>query len=345
MKIKSVCEQTGLTDKAVRYYIQNGLVFPIYKENYTGRKNYNFSNDDVERLKKISIMRKYDFSINSIKNIIDDEGCIKNILNMHISEMKSKTDNDIKMINELIETSINNPQTLNELCSGLNNSNYIVKSVPKLDNEALYKRLYNSLKKEVKILSIFLVLLIIISIMSFGAYFIKSWTKVDVVSDIEQYQSILGTSGEYKSNYIGVNNIFPNEIPLSADIEKFCYIYYDTFDANYLGYLVYTCSDEDYKIEYNRLKSLNKTKNYKVYGATGFNYELCAVMSDEYNGIIYALTDSEENRFIYVDLEFTDYYTDIDYEMIVNKDHLPIGFNAKKNNETRSLFEKEFLND
>ncbi len=50
MKIKEVCAKTGLTDKAIRHYIRNGLVFPVYNENYTGRKSYSFSECDVEHL-------------------------------------------------------------------------------------------------------------------------------------------------------------------------------------------------------------------------------------------------------------------------------------------------------
>ncbi|MFR5876465.1 MAG: MerR family transcriptional regulator [Eubacterium sp.] len=38
MKIKEVCKRTELTDKAIRTYIRNGLVFPKYDEKYTGRK-------------------------------------------------------------------------------------------------------------------------------------------------------------------------------------------------------------------------------------------------------------------------------------------------------------------
>ena len=30
MKIKSVCEQTGLTDRAIRYYIEEKLISPSF---------------------------------------------------------------------------------------------------------------------------------------------------------------------------------------------------------------------------------------------------------------------------------------------------------------------------
>ena len=52
MKIKAVCEATGLTDRTVRYYIEEGLLSPKYTENYLGRKNYDFSQQDIKNLKK-----------------------------------------------------------------------------------------------------------------------------------------------------------------------------------------------------------------------------------------------------------------------------------------------------
>ena len=69
MKIKEVMEQTGLTDRAIRLYISNGLVTPENQKNYTGRNNYNFTDDDVTMLKRIALLRKADFSIQEIKSL------------------------------------------------------------------------------------------------------------------------------------------------------------------------------------------------------------------------------------------------------------------------------------
>ena len=63
MKIKHVMEKTGLTDRAIRLYIENELVKPEYDESYNGRKSIDFSENDVEQLKNIALLRKADFSI------------------------------------------------------------------------------------------------------------------------------------------------------------------------------------------------------------------------------------------------------------------------------------------
>ena len=47
MRIKSVCEFTDLTDRTIRYYIEEKLIFPAHTENYLGRRTYNFSEKDM----------------------------------------------------------------------------------------------------------------------------------------------------------------------------------------------------------------------------------------------------------------------------------------------------------
>ena len=50
MKIGAVCEQTGLTDRTVRYYTEEGLLNPGYTKNYLGRKTFDFTEEDVAML-------------------------------------------------------------------------------------------------------------------------------------------------------------------------------------------------------------------------------------------------------------------------------------------------------
>ena len=72
MKIKTICEITGLTDRTIRYYIEKELVCPAYTENYLGRKSFHFSQEDIEILKSISVLRQFDFTIDEIQQIIID---------------------------------------------------------------------------------------------------------------------------------------------------------------------------------------------------------------------------------------------------------------------------------
>lgn len=72
MKIKAVCEKTGLTDRTIRYYIEEGLIFPSYKENYLGRKSFDFSDENISELNDIATLRNFDFSIEEIRGILLD---------------------------------------------------------------------------------------------------------------------------------------------------------------------------------------------------------------------------------------------------------------------------------
>ena len=72
MRMKVVCEATGLTDRAVRFYIEEGLIAPDYTESYTGRKTFDFSESDIRQLRDIAVLRKFDFSVAQIRAMLLD---------------------------------------------------------------------------------------------------------------------------------------------------------------------------------------------------------------------------------------------------------------------------------
>lgn len=67
MLMHEACQASGLTKKAVDYYVAQGLVRPVVLENgYRG-----FSEEDVERLKRISILRRMGLSVQGIQTALD----------------------------------------------------------------------------------------------------------------------------------------------------------------------------------------------------------------------------------------------------------------------------------
>ena len=72
MKIKTVCELTGLTARTIRVYIDEQLIAPKFTENYLGRRSFEFSQEDIVSLQNIATLRKYGFSIDEIRNILLD---------------------------------------------------------------------------------------------------------------------------------------------------------------------------------------------------------------------------------------------------------------------------------
>lgn len=68
MLINEVCKATGLTKKAIEYYIEKGLIAPSHMEN--GYRS--FEKDEVEQLKKIAVLRKLGLSTDEIKSALAD---------------------------------------------------------------------------------------------------------------------------------------------------------------------------------------------------------------------------------------------------------------------------------
>ncbi len=99
MKIKAVCDITGLTDRTIRYYIEEELISPTYSENYLGRKSFDFSQEDIDTLKSISTLRKFDFTIDEIRQIINDESSSTSI----ISNVKQRTEASVSLGDEKLQ--------------------------------------------------------------------------------------------------------------------------------------------------------------------------------------------------------------------------------------------------
>lgn len=186
------------------------------------------------------------------------------------------------------------------------------------------------MKKKNRILIILaLVAALFITVIAVGVIYWKTQISIKT-TDVSKYTEYLGKNGEYKHNFNYYNVIFPDEIPESAEVEKFYYRYYNVWDPCYLGYLVYTCDEEEYQEEYERLKEIKSSANPYIYGAESFPYELCAVHADSYYGYIYALADEENQRFIYIEIQFCNGISDIDYEKVIDSQYLPEGFDATR---------------
>lgn len=69
MLINEASKRTGLTKKAIEYYSGQGLIAPTVLDN--GYRD--FSERDVERLHKISVLRKLELSAQEIKAVLADE--------------------------------------------------------------------------------------------------------------------------------------------------------------------------------------------------------------------------------------------------------------------------------
>ena len=119
MKIKAVCEQTGLTDRTIRYYIEEGLISPFYTENYLGRKNFDFSEADVAMLKDIAILRKFGFSIAEIKQLSQHPEEAVSIIQRLQARKQQDVDDELSMLSVLKQLDAEKTHTISELSDAL----------------------------------------------------------------------------------------------------------------------------------------------------------------------------------------------------------------------------------
>ena len=71
MKMKEVCTASGLTERAVRFYVQEGLAAPDAQRR-GGRTWLDFSPADVERLKAIATLRRAGFTVEELRAMTKD---------------------------------------------------------------------------------------------------------------------------------------------------------------------------------------------------------------------------------------------------------------------------------
>lgn len=94
MTIKEVEELTGLSRSNVRFYEKERLIFPSRNEK-NGYRDY--SESDVENIKKIAYLRTLGISIEDIRNIIEEKESLhkviqnqKEILKKQLSDFNSQ---------------------------------------------------------------------------------------------------------------------------------------------------------------------------------------------------------------------------------------------------------------
>ena len=112
--MKDVCQQTGLTDRTVRYYIECGLLTPSSKDNYAGRKNYTFTREDVERLETIKILRGAGFGVEQIKVLLAGRST-NEIVAERLRELETEREKSDRLLDLLQKADIDREVSLEEL--------------------------------------------------------------------------------------------------------------------------------------------------------------------------------------------------------------------------------------
>jgi hypothetical protein len=161
-------------------------------------------------------------------------------------------------------------------------------------------------------------------------------SKIEVYDDVSSYENYLaGADREGKNKWHKWDmdeSIWPQKITDSMKVQDYRMVYYNPWDAQYLGYLTVEYTAEDYAEETARLKAYPSNDYAGIYSVTEEKtHELLAIHADPYQGFVYALA-GEENQIIYAEEIFCNYYMDLDYKQYIPEDYLLDGFNAENNN-------------
>ncbi len=164
MKLKELSEKSGISDRTIRYYISDGIFIPEkYTENYLGRKNYDYTENDLIKLEQIALLRKYDFSIKEIKCLFDNELDIQKVLSEHIGDSKKASETYGENILKMEQALKERPKNAFELCKVL--SNPVVESmpIPTIDEQSAYKPMYKKTQSNNKKLIAAVIIMIVFS--------------------------------------------------------------------------------------------------------------------------------------------------------------------------------------
>ena len=100
MKMKEICEKTGLTERAVRLYCERGLIKP---ESYTqnDREYLVFGERDERALRCIAILRSADFSLEEIQTMQNEPFLIEKTVREHTAKLMKESAEKLELCGRL----------------------------------------------------------------------------------------------------------------------------------------------------------------------------------------------------------------------------------------------------
>lgn len=147
-----------------------------------------------------------------------------------------------------------------------------------------------------------------------GLFFVLSilwadltFSKKYTYTDVENYTNYIGVNceDEYSGKWGMDESIFPEKITDSMKVDEFSFTYYNPWDAQYVGYLTVTYSQEECETELERLYQKDHDQYKGLFNVSGEpeNYSILAIDSDRDFGLVYAIKpDSEGTSITYVEV-------------------------------------------
>ncbi len=147
LRMKDACTRTGLTERAVRLYIEKGLLHP-WQEEQNDRVLTFFSEEDIARLEDIAVLRKAGFSIDSIVTMTKYPQTIGDIVREQLERTLQEAE-ESRAVSELLQNAAKeNCRTVHELCTALNREPMHSIPVPHADSEPDFSKFEDATEQE-----------------------------------------------------------------------------------------------------------------------------------------------------------------------------------------------------
>lgn len=89
--MKEVINKTGVTESALRYYNTKGVLPPTVKET-TGRRQWFYDDEAMEKLKKLFLLKYLEVPIEETREAINDVEMYRRIVMKSLEELKKERD-------------------------------------------------------------------------------------------------------------------------------------------------------------------------------------------------------------------------------------------------------------
>lgn len=89
--MREVMAATGITESALRYYNDKGVLAPAVQEQ-SGRKRWLYSGDDIRKVKLIQLMKYIGISVDDMKTALENEDSFRQVIEASIQTLKEERD-------------------------------------------------------------------------------------------------------------------------------------------------------------------------------------------------------------------------------------------------------------
>lgn len=121
MNFTQICERSGLDQEAIRFYVNEKLITPLFPENLSA-EDAEYAEEDLLRLDAIANLRRLRFSSEDVRKILHDPSKAA-ALSLHhfaaLSKKQNELSQSLQVMEELDLASLNNPEDVLENLAAL----------------------------------------------------------------------------------------------------------------------------------------------------------------------------------------------------------------------------------